>query len=360
MNWIGLREARTALFETGGLATPSARPGDLDALMARGALMVDCAILPSLTEQTLLFYAAKTPWDTALSIALSPEGVVILRHRVGRSQRTYRLNTGVKERAVSVTIVFNWDAPTRQASLSAEFPDTGALAYRVLNAPLPPTLRDARRIMMDRRQCYLAPGVRFAAIATDQVPVGPLPSLDGQTQVITQTGLRSIQSLRPGDLVQTATGGMAQVRWTGAVTLPARARFRPLRVKAPFYGALRDIDCAACQQIRFHHSAVDYLFDTRTVVARAGDLLEGLTPRLQPDQVLETYWHVLLDRPVPMQIHGVACESLNARDLLADPVLRSLSVLRDMPTELFPQDAGPAPLRLKHYEVRSLCESRAA
>ncbi|MBS1301840.1 Hint domain-containing protein [Loktanella sp. SALINAS62] len=360
MSWIGLREARTALFDTGGFAGFGDGPARLDDLLPRGSVMIDCAILPSLTEQTLLSYAAQNPWRAALSVSLDPDGVVIVRQRLGDATRCFRLETGLRERAASVTIVFAWDAPARQATLSAELPDTGALHYATHHAPLPPTVNDARRMIMDRKRCYLSPGVRFAAIANDRTPIGPLPSLDGGTTVTTQSGPRSVDALRTGDLVLTSDGDMAQVRWVGSVTLPARARFRPLRLKAPFYGAVRDIDCAACQQVRFRNSAVDYLFDTRTVVARAGDLLEGLVPRLRPGQIVETYWQVLLDRPVPMQVHNLPCESLDARRLLTDPVLRRLSVLRDVPSELLPTDTGPAPLRLQNYEVRSLCESLAA
>lgn len=360
MNWIGLRDPGIGVFSPGGLGRPSRGLTTPDDILPRGTLMLDVAVMPSLTEQALLSYDARDPWPTGLTLSLDPHGMLTLTQAQGENVRRFTLATGLKGRAAVMTVTFTWDAPNRHAMLSAEVPDTGVLHFTTDHAPLPLSMRDATRIMTDGHICYLAPGVRFAAIADAIAPIGPLPSLDGATPLPTPQGDIAIAQVRPGQIVNTADGGTAQVRWVGGVTLPARARFAPLHLRAPFYGARRDILCAPCQQIHFRSSEVEYLFATHTVSARAGDLLDGIGPRAASDALTATYWQVLLDRPVPVNIHGVECEMLDATALMADPALRRLSVLRDVPAELMPRACTRPIQRLQGFETRSLCEMRVA
>ena len=360
MNWLGLRDPGIGVFSPGGLGRPSRGLATPDDILPTGTLMLDVAVMPSLTEQSLMTYNAREPWPTGMSLSLDPHGMLTLTQAQGENVRRFTLATGVKGRATVMTVTFAWDAPNRRAILAAEVPDTGALRFMTDHAPLPMSVRDATRIMTDRHSCYFAPGVRFAALADAMAPIGPLPSLDGATPLPTPQGDIAIAKMRPGQIVQTADGGTAQVRWVGGVTLPARARFAPLHLRAPFYGARRDIHCAPCQQIHFRSTEVEYLFATHTVSARAGDILDGIGPRATGGALTATYWQVLLDRQVPVNIHGVECEMLDAATLIADPALRRLSVLRHVPPELLPRACARPIQRLQGFETRSLCEMRVA
>ena len=358
MNWIGLRDPAGGIYSPDGLGQPASCHTRQEELVARGTLMLDCNIMPSLTEQTLLSWQATDPWRTALTLTLDPGGTLTLRQAQGDDLRHYRLETGLKGRAAAVTIVFAWDAPGRRALLSAEVPDTGALWFTTGHGPLPLSQHDARRIVTDRHHCHVMPGTGFVAVAEGIVPIGPLPSLDGGALVPTPTGPVPLAHLRHGQIVTTADGTTAQVRWTGGITLPARGRFAPLRLRAPFYGAQRDIDLAPCQPIHFRSTEVEYLFATHTVSARAGDLLEGVGPRRTPDGMTVRYRQLVLDRPAAINVHGVACATLDTRGLLADPILRMQSILRDVPHELLPRPAASDMKRLQAFETRSLCEMR--
>ena len=361
MTWVALRKPGLAVFNPCGIDAGSG-PGTppVGGAMPRGTLLLDAQVRPSLSTQTLLSSKAERSIPSGLTITLAPDGTVTLRHWLGDSLRHFVLRTDLQERATGLTLIYTWDAAARRGALSVEVPGTGASWFVPLDAPLPLSLACAHRIATDRRAAFVSRSVGMVAVANGVLPLGPLPSLGARTLIETDTGPRAISTLRPGARVAVTDGALAQVRWVGAVTVPAFDRFRPLRLKAPFYGATRDLDCAACQQIRFRNSAVEYLFDTDAVSARAGDLLEGMADRRAPDQLTETYWQVVLDRPEPMRVHGLPCESLNVGPLLADPALRALSVLRGVPLAVLPRRDAATPKRLQAYEVRSLCTLRAA
>ena len=360
MNWLGLRDPAGGIYSPGGLGQPAPYPARQEEMLARGTLMLDCNIMPSLTEQTLLSYQSTDPWRTALTLTLDPQGTLTLRQAQGDNLRHYKLSTGLKGRAAAVTIVFTWDAPARRALLSAEVPDTGALWFATGHGPLPLSQCDATRIVTDVHRCHVMPGTGFVAVAEGMMPIGPLPSLDGGTLIPTPSGPLPLAHLRQGQIVTTAEGATAQVRWTGGITLPARGRFAPVRLRAPFYGARRDIDLAPCQPVHFRSTEVEYLFATHTVSARAGDLLEGLAPRRTPDGMTVHYRQLVLDRPAAINVHGVACATLDTRSLRADPGLRMQSILRDVPLELLPRSVPSDIQRLQAFETRSLCELRIA
>ena len=356
MSWIGVRKPGWERFAPGGLdVRPS--PGAAE-ILPRGTLLIDTRIVSSLTEQVLLSVRTETPWATGLRVSLDPHGTLSVVQRQGRAERRYRLATDLRESAVAVTILFIWDAPARQAALSIEVPSTGALWIARFADAFPPTLALVRALVEDRAG-FVSRGVGMVAVADHAMPFGPLPSLAGSTPVETDAGPVALERVRVGDRIACVDGTMGQVRWIGAQTLPAFDRFRPLRLKAPYFGATRDIDCAACQRLRFRGSAVGYLFDTHTVSARVGDLAQGLTLRRARGRLTETYWQVLLDTPAPMRIGGLACESLDLRPILATPGLLDLSVLRDLPRALLPRQRPRVP-RLQSFEARSLCVALAA
>ena len=360
MKWIGLRDRKGGVLAPAGLRQPAADTVPAEEIMARGSLLIDCNVVPSLTEQTLLNDGAETPWPTGMRLVLDPRGMLTLTQTRGDERRSFAVQTGLQGRAAMVTVVFTWDAPNRRALLSVEVPDTGALTFTTDHGPLPLSMGDVARMMTDRTRCHLSPSVTFAAVAEGLIPIGPLPSLNGDTPIPTPRGPVALNRIRPGQIVQTADGGTAQVRWVGGLALPARARFTPLRLRAPFYGARHDILCAPCQQIHFRSTDVEYLFAAHTVAARAGDLLDGIGPQADHTAPTVAYWQMLLDRAVPISIHGVACETLDASPLIADAGLRAHSMLRHMPPELLPLGRTRTVPRLQAFETRSLCELRVA
>ncbi len=360
MNWIGLRDVQGGQLNPYGLDKPAPEKkvsGDL--VMATGSLMMECALMPNLGQQTLLRYVTQSPRSAGLCLTLDPDGTFTLSQWLGNRKRDFRLRTGLEASAEAITVIFTWDAKAQQAVLSVEDADNAVHAFARYPQPLPLTMRDAARLMGDRARTSVTPGARFLAISDDIMPIGPLPSLDPLTPIATPGGMQSVSALQAGNLVTLEDGSTAQVRWSGGIMLPARGRFTPLTLRAPFYGATRDLKCAADQRLQIRSSEVEYLFATDAVAVRIGDLTEGVS--ISKSQApLVGYWQILLDHPVPLRVGGLDLEALDPSPMIENLVLRRHGVFRDMPPEMMPL-AGKAPAQmLRPFETRTLCHLRAA
>lgn len=351
MSWVGLRAGSVMDYSRAGLGQPAADTSDPNAILRGGTLMMECAVEPGLQGQVLLTYFADQPWQSGLSISIDPEGVLILTQRQGPKRRRFALQTGLLGRAAGVTVTYTWDAARPHADLSVEIAGTRVIMRMTCIDPLPLTLRDTVRMIMDRRSCQLADGVAYLAIADRPLAHGPKPSLLPGTLIPTPEGHCPVGKLRAGQLVIAADGELSQVRWAGTMRLPSRGRHAPVRLRAPLHGATDDLICARDQRLQFAGSEVEYLFATDMVSAAVGDLPEAV--RAPDPQPTRAYAQFLLDRPVPVRSGGLLLEGIDAQVLLDDPVLRARSVLADMPDALLPRGRCDVP-KLRDFETKSL------
>lgn len=360
MGWVGLRDNTTAVYSPAGLGQTTTAPVDLNGLLPQGTLMVQCAAKPDGTGQDFLDYRSESPWLTGLSLALNGQGLLVLTQTQGAFRRVFTLPTGIVARAAALLVTFSWDAPARTAVLSVEIVDTGEVISAVMTAPLPLSLRDAVRISTDPAQCILSDQIAFVAIADSLMPHGPMPTLSGRTRLPTPTGEVALGLLKAGQLVKTTDGGQAQIRWVGHATLPARGRFAPLRLRAPYHGATRDLTCAPAQRMHLAGSEVEYLFATDVVSVAVGQLGEGVHHLGDAESLTQTYYQLLLDRPATIQSGGVTIECFDSTSLVKDASLRAHSVLSDLPAEVLPQRPSSDVPLLQDYEALTLCRLRAA
>jgi len=360
MSWVGLRDKQTMHYSPAGLGQWSTAAVDLNGLLPKGTLMVQCTVQQDESGATFLDYRGESPWVTGLSLQLNAQGLLVLTQTQGAFRRVFTLPTGLVSRSASVVITFTWDAPARTAVLSVEIVETGEVISAKMQAPLPLSLRDAVRISTDPAQCAIADSVVFLAIADRIMPHGPLPSLSGQTPLPTPTGDVAIMGLKAGQLVNTADGGTAQIRWVGQATLPARGRYAPKRLRAPHHGAARDLICAPGQRVHLVGSEVEYLFATDMVSVAVGQFSEGVCSAVPPNALTQTYYQLLLDRPATIQTGGVTLECFDSTPLMRKPSLRAYSVLKDLPAEVLPQRPSSEVPLLQDYEALTLCRLRAA
>jgi hypothetical protein len=357
MSWVGLRDNATTLYNPAGLGKANPAAVDLNGLLPKGTLLVQCDVKPGTKGHDFLDYRGESPWITGLSLTLNAQGLLMLTQTQGAFRRVFTLPTGLGAHSASLLVRFSWDAPARAAVFSVEIIETGKIISAVMQAPLPLSLRDAVRISTDPEQCEMSKQVTFLAIADSLMPHGPLPSLSGQTQLPTPDGGKPLAQMKAGQLVTTSDGGTAQIRWVGQTTLPARGHFAPQRLRAPYHGATRDLIAAPGQRIHMSGSEVEYLFATDAVSVAVGQLREGVQTL---ETLTQTYYQLLLDRPTTVTVGDVALECLDCMPLIKRPDLRRHSVLADLPAELLPQQpATHAPL-LQDYETLTLCRLRAA
>jgi hypothetical protein len=360
MSWTGLRDHTGGVYSPAGLGRSSRVPVDLNSLLATGSLVLQTTSDPARGPQALIRFAARAPWASALSLTLHPDGRLVMRHQQGAEICETTLHSTLLTPAQNVLITYTWNAPQRSGLLSLDVGDTGAFFAAPVHAPLPLSLRDAVRLMADEAQATTAPGVTFAAIADHAMPHGVLPSLHGATQLQTARGQTALRDLKTGDLVLAADGTYSQVRWTGHADLPARGRFAPVTLRAPYHGARADLHCAAGQTIQVSGSEVEYLFATDRVALCVGDLDHGVIHGHPPPALTTTYYQFLLDDPTPLAIAGLEVDGLDPTLLHNDPALHAHSLWCDIPAEVLPYPYRADVPVLRNFETLTLCNLRAA
>ncbi|MFT5065185.1 MAG: hypothetical protein ACJAXK_001459 [Yoonia sp.] len=353
MSWIGLRDNVGGVFSPIGLGRADRAPYDLDAVMPRGTLMMEFSSDPRGGAQTLLDYGSSHPWAAGLTLTLGGNGTLRLTQWQGDQRRVHKLATDVLTVKPSVTVTYTWDAPLRRGVLALEVGDSVPV-FAELIAPLPLSMRDGVRMIADARHCAVNSGATFVAIADEVMPIGVLPTLGGDTMIDTPKGAVAVSNLRAGQMVITALGDTAQVRWCGSALLPARGRFAPLTLRAPFHGLRQDMTVAPNQRLQAAGSEVEYLFGTDTVAMRAGHMVDGQSVRPAACGLTYRYWQVLLDRAAPMRVAGLVFEGLDVTGVRLDASLRQHSVLAPFPAELVPMQKGIEVPLLQSYETLTL------
>jgi hypothetical protein len=139
------------------------------------------------------------------------------------------------------------------------------------------------------------------------------------TAIRTPTGVRAIEDLREGDLVQTKDDGAQPVRWVGSrwmsgARLFAMPHLRPIRLQAGAFGDdIPDDDLIVSPQHRIllKGAASQALFNTPEVLVAAKDLINSgsVTVDLRMREV--TYIHLLLDNHQVLWANGVETESFH-------------------------------------------------
>jgi hypothetical protein len=182
-------------------------------------------------------------------------------------------------------------------------------------------------------------GARMAMFQGDLPPRGqnlrivramldPRAGLDGKggmicftpgTLLATPKGLRRIDDLRPGDLVQTRDDGVLPVIWAGrrrisGARLFATPGLRPVRIRGGAFGIGRpegDLIVSPQHRMLVKGAAVGCVFNTPEVLVAAEDLVDGgsVVVDLTPGDV--TYIHFLLDRHAIVLANGLETESFH-------------------------------------------------
>jgi hypothetical protein len=360
MSWVGLRDARGGVFSQCGLGRASRAPFNLSAVMPSGTLMFEFASDPRGRVQTLVDYGSTHPWAAGLRVTLDQNGVLTLFHWQGTQARRYTLETGLVCVTLSIVVTYTWDAPMRRGVLAVQCPDHNVMLFSEISAPLPLSMRDGMRMMADKRHCRINSNAAFVALADEVMPIGQLPTLGADVLIPTPEGSIAISDIRAGQMIVTSSGKLAQVRWAGAATLPARGRFAPLTMRAPYHGLRQDMTVAHDQQLRIQGPEVEYLFHTDQISLRVGDLRDGIAVRQSQRALTKDYWQILLDQPEPIAIGSMHIEAMDISAIRKDPALKAHSVLAGIPPELIPSAAAqPRPV-LKPYETHSLQKLRVA
>ncbi len=360
MSWIGLRDQRAGLFETNGIGQPiSAKISPTTPLNA-GTVLMEFAAIPGEADQVLFRYAPQHPSQSVFEIRLTVEGDLAIRSEGVGYADFHVLETGFITRSNSAVFCLTWDAETNTNALSLQIMESGKTYFRQLPNFSALILRDAVLMCVGKTHAKIGAGVRFLGVADHAMPHGPLPSLAPSTLIPTPNGRRQVSELKIGDVVTTKDGSPAQVRWAGAIDVPAVGRFAPRRICAPFHNATADLICAHDQLLRLSGSEVEYLFATDHVLTRSGDLNHGIIAEPRARHTVETYAQIVLDRPAAVDVSGIAVEAMNIDTLMQMSAMASHSVLSGLPRALWPTPSAFAPEILQPFETAAWSKLQAA
>lgn len=361
MGWIGFTTREGGRFSTEGLgqADEGALP-DPSALMARGTLMIETRPAIDRRPQTLLAFGRTHPWPGSFSLQLLPSGGIILVENQAGDLRHATLPFRPDDRSESLRLSYSWDAPARWGRLVLERPDTLGLSSVALPPPHPMPLADLRTVFTDPRQRRMDSEVIFAALSTEIEPVGPMPGLCARVPLRTPAGYVEADKIRRGDCLRGAGGAVVPVLQTLARTVPAAGSFRPVRLRAPYFGLRADIVVAPHQRLVIRGSDVEYLFGCEAVLVPARHLVNGFSAKHAEAGALVRYHGLILPEHDEIDAAGTATESLYLGRMRRKPGALAMSQLAGFDRARLPEHARPLWPVLRQYEAITLAMSRAA
>jgi hypothetical protein len=184
------------------------------------------------------------------------------------------------------------------------------------------------------------------------------------TLIRTPGGLRPVESLRPGDRVDTRDDGPQEVLWTGSrrmsgARLYVMPHLRPIRFRSGVLGEGRpegDLLVSPQHRMLVRGPAAQALFNSDEVLVAAEDLVDGQGVLVDRTMREVTYHHLLLERHEIVWANGVETESFHPSAVALDTIeardrARLLSILPGVEAN---------PMRYGGFARRSLSTSEAA
>lgn len=368
--WIAISDAEEHRFcasglEPGGdgLTGPALRAG----ILPRGSLMLETRLSPEQRPQTLLGYERGHPHRYRLSVQALPGGGLVLVIADGQEVFHTALNHNGRDRPDILRITYSWDLerPGPQPGqswgrLAIEQPEYDRVSAVELAGAPALALEDIRVMATDPRQRHLDGDVLFFAVSDRVEPIGPMPSLTANVPIMGDGVYRFAGSLRQGDLVETLESDLVPVLQVVERTVPACGSFRPVRLRAPYFGLMRDIVVAPDQRLVVGGSEVEYIFGREAVLVPARHLVNGVSAIELTGAVTVSYRQLILPRHESVIAAGCPVESLYVGRLRRKPEQLAASLLAPFDRRMLPEHARSAHLMVKPFEAITLMQRRAA
>lgn len=140
------------------------------------------------------------------------------------------------------------------------------------------------------------------------VTVDVVPCFVAGTRIATPSGLRAVETLQPGDLVETQDAGPQPVRWIGQTRVAARGAQAPIRFAQGAHGAMRPVLFSPQHRVLVRDPVAELLFGEAEVLVAAKDLVDGQRVTVCEGGAVD-YVHILFDRHHIVFSEGLATES---------------------------------------------------
>lgn len=363
MSWIALTDLHAPVFNIRGIGVSADAPGarapmQPDEVLPLGTMMMELRFNVEPDEtRALIAYRRRRDWLREVFVSLDGSGRLEMAFRQGRNRSNALLRFPVPARDSRMRITYAWNAPERSGLVTIELLDEGRMFQAGVGTPVPLPPEDIRVMIRNGRRTEIAPILGYLAFSDAVEPVGFGTGIAAGTVVETPEGPRPVDKLRLGDTVITATSGLQPVRWIGKREVPALGAFRPVRLRAPFFGLASDVLMAPDHRVRLDVAEAEYMFGTDDILMPAGHLVNGKHARREGKARLVDYYQVLLDVHDCLLHDGVWAESLYVGTIARRPDVVRTTVLGQMPASAIPEHRNFARHQLNDFEARSLAAS---
>ncbi|MFP7569238.1 Hint domain-containing protein [Marivita sp. S2033] len=359
MNWFGLLDGMSQ--------TPWVRD-DVEQIVAQrpracvpvGSVVVETRLSPDARPQTLIAYRRNDATQASFSLMSTPHGSVVFVMSQGNDVVHEVIERGREARTETLQITVSWDVSKGFGRLVVARPETEHVLIRDFTMPHAPLLSDLLALSRPQGLTAIDADVIFVALSTKVEPVGPMPTLSPSVRLETAQGLRMATALKQGDVVRAADGTLVPVLHMVRREVPSLGSFRPVRLRAPYFGLSQDIVVSRHQRLLVNGPEVEYLFGREEVLIPASALVNGYAGHFEPAPRFVTYHQMLLPHHDAVRTPDAALESLYIGRMRRDRAQLSASVLGDTPKALLPEHHRAGYQVLRAFEAISLAEARAA
>ncbi len=156
-------------------------------------------------------------------------------------------------------------------------------------------------------------GATFSGLTADRQSWTAVTCYVRGTRILTATGERAIETLAPGDLVQTRDNGLQPLRWIGQSAAVAMGKLAPVCIRKGALGPgipLRDLYVSRQHRILVHSRIAKRMFGASELLVPAIRLVDlpGVDKAPAPRPI--TYFHLLTDRHEVIFAEGAPSETL--------------------------------------------------
>ena len=310
--------------------------------------------------QTVLELDRSVQWQRLFKITLTGDDRMLIEHRQGAMITHAMLQFPKADRDAALRLTLSWSATDRIGLIAVENLDTGQIAQSLYREPHPWPMDDIEALLSLRRGCRVDPTTTLLGFADHVAPVGLKTGFAAGTLVETAKGTRPVETLRPGDEVQTSEHGMQPIRRIARYEVPAFGRFAPVQLRAPYFGLTRDLIVAPDHRLMIEGVDAEYLFGSDSVLVEARHLAKMAGAHVRENRQTIRYVQVLLDAHVCLSVAGAWAESLYIGDLAEHPTRHATSPLAGVPERQLPRHTRIASPQLCGYEAMVLVSALCA
>lgn len=363
MSWIALTDLARPAFNIRGIGVapdaPGARPPAAPhEILPTGTLMLELRhVHAGDGPWRILAFHRKPDWHREILVEFGETGRLVLAVRQGAAQSCAEIDLPLPHRDSRVRITYSWNAPERWGRMTVEYPEDGRIFQATSANPVPLPVQDVRALIRNGRAAEIDPAVRFIAVSDEIEPVGLGSGVVGDTRIETAEGPVAVARLRLGDEVITAGSGRQPVRWIARRTVPAMGSYRPVRLRAPYFGLDRDVITAPDHRVRLDSTEAEYLVGEKQVLVPASVLVNGKHAHREARHRIVTYYQVLLDVHDCLRHDGIWTESLFVGTIARQADLLRSTALADIPATAMPVHGSMPPNVLSEFETRGLAAS---